>query len=280
MTGGEASAGLDPQEAQRALELARTWAAEAGEILMDHLGRLSADQVRSKSAARDLVTAADLASERHLVRRLRAALPEHAIQAEEEVNDSGALDRGARWFLDPLDGTVNFVHRLPHFAVSMGLWVDGVPEVAVVHAPRLGETFWARRGEGAWLQGPGGELERLRVSTASTLGESVLGTGFPYRRHELPNNNLSNLIEVFPEVRGLRRCGSAACDLAYTAAGRLDAFWELHLSPHDVAAGGLLVLEAGGEVSDLLGGQRWLADGHVVAGPPALCALLRGRLKP
>jgi len=264
----------------RALELARSAAAEAGELLLQHLGALAESDIRSKSAARDLVTSADIAAERLLVERLRASFPDHAIQAEEEVVDPGAHDQGARWYLDPLDGTVNFVHSLPHFAVSMGLWFDGRPEVAVVHAPRLGESFWARRGAGAWMQREGEEPVCMRVSSTERIEEALLGTGFPYRRHELPNNNLSNFSRLFPRVRGMRRCGSAACDLAYTAAGRLDAFWELHLSPHDVAAGGLLVLEAGGVVTDLDGAQDWLLGGHVLAGPAALCAALRAELTP
>lgn len=226
------------------LAVAREAAREAGEILMAHLGRIRREDVGTKSAARDLVTAAAVA------------------------------DEGPRWFLDPLDGTVNFVHRLPMFAVSMGLFVDGEPEVAVVHAPRLGETFTATRGGGAHLDG-----DPLRVSPARELGESILATGFPYRRSELEHDNLANFAEFFYDVRDLRRGGSAACDLAYTAAGRIDAFWELHLSPHDVAAGALLVREAGGVVTDADGGEDWLRGGHVIAGPPALHALLLGRVK-
>jgi myo-inositol-1(or 4)-monophosphatase len=148
-----------------------------------------------------------------------------------------------------------------------------VPKVAVVHAPRLGETFTAVRGGGTQLGG-----ERVRVSRSSELAESLLASGFPYRREELEHDNLANWNALFYDVRDLRRMGSAALDLAYTAAGRLDAYWELHLSPHDVAAGALLVREAGGVVSDLRGGEDWLFGGSIVAGPAALHALLRPRL--
>ena len=247
----------------RILAVALGAARGAGEILLSKLGALDPSKIGSKSAARDLVTEADVASERHLVERLRSAFPDHTIESEEEVCD--ADDGAPRWFLDPLDGTVNFVHRLPLFAVSMGLFVNGRPEVAVVHAPRLGETFHAVRGQGAWLDEAGHPPQRMGVRPTTELGDAVLATGFPYRRHELPNNNLGNFSALFNHVRGMRRMGAAALDLAYVAAGRLDGFWELHLSPHDVAAGALLVSEAGGEVTDFSGEQNWLRGGDIIA---------------
>lgn len=258
-------------ERERARSVALTAAQEAGAVLMGFLGRLDRGRIGTKSAARDLVTEADLAAESCLVEHVRRAFPGHAIESEEAVRDSPS--GGPRWFMDPLDGTVNFVHGLPCFAVSLGLFVEGRPEVAVVHAPRLGETFHAVWGGGAFLG-----TERLTVSSCRTLGEAVLATGFPYRRAELRPNNLENWNALFLEVRDLRRMGSAALDLAYVAAGRIDAFWELYLAPHDVAAGALLVREAGGIVSDLEGGEDWLRGGHILAGPPALHALLGPRL--
>ncbi len=256
------------------LAVARDAALAAGELLLSHLGRIERSQIGRKSAARDLVTAADVASERLLVERLRAAFPGHAIEAEEEVHDGGPRDRGPRWYLDPLDGTVNFVHRLPQFAVSVALYVDGEPEIAVVHAPRLGETFTAARGRGAELDGA-----RIAVSPATELGESVLATGFPYRREELEHDNLANWNALFYDVRDLRRGGSAALDLAYTAAGRFDGFWELHLAPHDVAAGALLVREAGGRVTDAAGGDDWLHGRSIVAAGDPLHELIRARVR-
>lgn len=262
---------LSPAERERARSVALQAAREAGQLLMGYLGCLDPARIAHKSAARDLVTEADLASERCLVAHLRGAFPEHAIEAEEAVRD--ARSSAPRWFLDPLDGTVNFVHSLPCFAVSLGLCVDGQPEVAVLHAPRLGETFHAVRGGGAFL----GE-ERLRVSAASVLADSLLATGFPYLRPGPRASNLENFAALLPEVRDLRRMGSAALDLAYVAAGRFDGFWELQLAPHDVAAGALLVREAGGLVTDLDGGEDWLRGGHLVAAGAALHATLRGRL--
>ena len=256
-----------------ALETALSAAREAGELLMQLFGRLAAGDVESKGVSRDLVTKADLASERAIVARLRKRFPGHAIESEEEVHDAHSAV-GPRWFLDPLDGTINFVHGLPAFGVSLALYDGLTPEVGVVHLPRLGETFWATRGGGAFLDG-----QRIAVSRAKTLEESILATGFPYRRGELAHDNLENFGRFFYAVRGLRRMGSAAMDLAYTAAGRFDGFWELHLAPHDVAAGALLVQEAGGLVTDADGGNDWLRGGHVVAAPAALHAEIRARVR-
>jgi myo-inositol-1(or 4)-monophosphatase len=255
------------------LEVAEAAAREAGELLLASFGKIERANVKTKSAARDLVTAADVESERLIVSRLRAAFPDHAIEAEEEVKDA-ADDLRPRWFLDPLDGTVNFVHGIPLFSVSIALYGGNVPQVAVVHLPRLSETFTAERGRGAWSAG-----EPLRVSSAETLGESILATGFPYRRNELPNNNLENFNRFFLDLRGIRRMGSAAMDLAYVAAGRLDGYWEMHLSPHDVAAGALLVREAGGIVQDFDGGENWLRGGHIVAAGPRIFESIRSRVR-
>jgi myo-inositol-1(or 4)-monophosphatase len=257
-----------------ALEVARSSALEAGKLLMRHFGRLGAGDVASKTVARDLVTAADLASERLIVSRLRQAFPGHAIEAEEETRDAGDPRAGPRWFLDPLDGTINFVHGLPAFAVSLALYEGGVPEVGVVHAPRLSETFWAVRGGGAFLDG-----KPIRASATAELADAILATGFPYRRGELAHDNLENFARFYREVRGLRRLGSAALDLAYTAAGRFDGYWELHLAPHDVAAGALLVREAGGVVVDADGGEDWLRGGHIVAAGPRLVGAIRARVR-
>jgi len=255
-----------------ALALAKRSAVEAGDLLLAGFERLSDEAVRSKEVARDLVTDLDVASERLLVERNRSAFPEHAIEAEEEVCDPEDGDR-ARWILDPLDGTINFVHGLPAFGVSVALYVGAVPQVGVVHIPRLSETFWAVRGGGAY--GPHGPL---RVRETSSLGEAVLATGFPYGRNELEHDNLANFGRFFYDVRGLRRMGSAAVDLSYVAAGRLDGFWELHLGAHDVAAGALLVMEAGGVVTDADGGGDWLRGGHIVAAGPTLHPQIRDRV--
>jgi myo-inositol-1(or 4)-monophosphatase len=266
-----AASGLSERRAIAATaeELARG----AGRILASWWERLGAADVGTKSAERDLVTAADLASEEFLLEGLRRAFPGDAVLAEES-GAAGAAGAAATWYVDPLDGTVNFVHRLPMVAVSLARVVAGRPEVAVVHLPRLGETFVAVRDGGATLDG-----RPLRVSATSAPREALLATGFPYRRHFLRENNLENFNRLFLHQRGVRRMGSAASDLAYVAAGRLDAFWELHLAPWDVAAGALLVAEAGGVVDTIVPGGDWLHGRNLIAGPPALVEALRALLR-
>jgi len=261
-----------PRELEPWLAIAVAAANDAGAVLLEQFDHLERSAIRSKSSARDLVTAADLAAERKIVERLRRECPDHAIEAEEETRD--ALDRRLRWFVDPLDGTVNFVHGIPVFSVSIALYDGATPLVAVVHVPKLGETFTAQRGGGAFVNG-----KRLHVSAAESLPESVLATGFPYRRNELANNNVANFDALILAIRGIRRMGSAAVDLAFVAAGRFDGYWELHLSPHDLAAGALLVREAGGVVTDVHGGDDWLRAGHVVASGPKIALELRSRLR-
>jgi myo-inositol-1(or 4)-monophosphatase len=263
---------LSAAEERRALDVALEAARAAGKLLLAHHGRLDPAAIGTKSTPRDLVTAADLESERAIVARIRAAFPDHAIEAEEEVHD--AQDGRPRWFLDPLDGTVNFVHGLPAFSVSIALHAEGRPRVAVVHVPLLRETFHATSGEGAFLDG-----RPIRVSTTARLGDAILGTGFPYERGAGLHDNLDNLNRFYREVRDLRRMGSAAMDLAYVAAGRLDGFWELALQPHDVAAGALLVRAAGGVVQDADGGEDWLRGGHIVASNPQLFETIRARVE-
>ncbi|HEX9792646.1 MAG TPA: inositol monophosphatase family protein [Planctomycetota bacterium] len=262
-----AGAGALGAEAEAAVAIAQA----AGARLLDWQGRLGSGDVRSKSAARDLVSAADLDSEGVVLAGLREHFPLDGVCAEESGGEH--QDRAAVWFADPLDGTVNFVHGLPLYAVSLGRLRAGEPDLAVVHAPALGETYVAARGRGAWS-----ESGRLAVSATATLAEAVLATGFPYRRNWLLDDNLENFGRLFHRVRGMRRLGAAALDLAWVAAGRLDAFWELHLQPFDVAAGGLLVREAGGEVGALVPGGDWLHGGSFVAGPAPLVAAIRAVL--
>lgn len=249
-----------------ALAFAVDTARAAGEVLLAHDEGLPRTRPRMKGAI-DPVTDADLASERLIVERLRSAWPDAAIWAEEETRDPPG--GGLRWYVDPLDGTVNFSQAHPFYAVSLALYDGEQGLLGVVHAPRLGETFAAARGRGATLDG-----RPLAVSDKTELIESVLATGFAYGRRELENDNVSSFADMVLRVRGLRRCGSAALDLAYTAAGRLDGYWEPHLNSFDVAAGAVLVQEAGGLVSDMTGGEAWLHGGSIIAGPPPLHAAI------
>ncbi|MEL6905960.1 MAG: inositol monophosphatase family protein [Planctomycetota bacterium] len=269
---GSASGLVDGAIATAAIDAAQ----EAGALQLDSLEELTSGDVRTKSSARDLVTRVDVECEERIVARLRAAAPGFEIEAEEETDDKRR--GGPRWFVDPLDGTVNYVHGIPMFCASIGLFDSEGPALSVVHAARIGETFVAARGRGAWCLRPDGAPSRIRVSDAASLGEAVVATGFPYRRGELANSNLGNFGRVFYDVRGVRRMGSAALDLAYVAAGRIDGFWELHLSPFDLAAGAGLVLEAGGVVTDLERGDDWLRGGHIAAGPAAVVEALLARV--
>jgi myo-inositol-1(or 4)-monophosphatase len=204
--------------------------------------------VRTKSASIDLVTEVDHACEALCVERIRAVRPGDAILAEE---GSGEEKPGAswRWVIDPLDGTMNYAHGYPRFCVSIGVQRRGEPSVGVVYDPLLDELFAATRGQGATRNG-----RAIRVSQERELGRALLATGFAYDVHKSFDDNLDHFARFVKRVRGLRRDGSAALDLCYVAAGRFDGFWELKLKPWDVAAGNLIVEEAGGRTSDFRGG--------------------------
>ena len=247
----------------------------AGEVILAHDAPVPRIPTRMKGV-RDPVTDADLASERLIVERLRARFPGVPIAAEEETHERGG--DGPVFYVDPLDGTVNFSQALPFFAVSIALYEGRTPRLGVVHAPRLRETFAAAAGAGATLNG-----EPLAVSRKQRLIDAVLATGFAYRRNELPDDNVQHFVDTILKVRDLRRGGSAALDLAYVAAARLDGHWEPHLNAWDVAAGAALVLEAGGVVTDMAGGQDWLQGGSIIASGPALhpaIAAVVGRAPP
>jgi myo-inositol-1(or 4)-monophosphatase len=253
-------------------------AAHAAGVVLQR-AQAGALEISTKSNRADLVTNADVAAERVVLDHLRARFPGDAIVAEES-GTSG--DGRRRWMVDPLDGTTNFAHRFPHFSVSIAL-VDGdEPEVGVVHDPMRGETFVARRGAGAWLQTADGARRRLVVTEVSELADALVTTGFGVTARDRDKvgdpTNLAELAWMLMRTRGIRRLGSAALDLAWTAAGRVDAYWEYHLSPWDWAAGALLVREAGGVVTTIEGGP-WRTDGSsiAVAGPtlhPLLTAAL------
>ncbi len=256
------------------LEFAVELAERAGAVLMEHFRPLSrATIVDRKGQVRNLLTAADGASENLIVAAIRERYPEHSILAEE--GGAGEGDGRHVWTIDPLDGTVNFTHSLPFFAVSIGLVVDGSPRLGVVHAPVLGETFAGQVGSGATLNG-----QPLAVSGTTELIEAMLATGFSYVRNEHPDHNVDNFSKLVFLARGIRRAGAAALDLAYVAAGRLDGFWELHLSPWDIAAGAAILLAAGGRVTDFHGDSGYLTCGHVVATNGPLHETLRRELHP
>lgn len=255
------------------LDAATKIAERAGALLMQRFGRLSNHEIE-RIGQRDVVTTADTEAEALIVRELETIAPGVPVWGEENQRRAkGERPSGAAWIVDPLDGTVNFVQGIPLFAVSIGLVEDGVPQLGVVHLPALSQTFVGAPGSGAFENG-----RPISVSVTPFLKEAVLATGFAYARNELPDDNFDNLVQLGRKARGIRRMGAAALDLAYVAAGRLDGFWELHLSAWDVAAGVALITAAGGRVTDFRGGDDWLFGGHIVATNGLLHEALRSEL--
>ncbi|MFH2102196.1 MAG: inositol monophosphatase family protein [Chloroflexota bacterium] len=212
----------------------------------------------------DLVTEVDHQSEEFLLGEIRQLYPQHGVLAEES-GSSGGSD-GHIWYIDPLDGTVNFAHGVPIFAVSIAYACNGQVTLAVVHDPLREETFSAERDRGAWLNG-----RVLQAAMTTELQRSLLVTGFPYDSWSSPRNNLEYFSQFSRCTQGVRRLGSAALDLCYVAAGRFDGYWELSLKPWDVAAGGLIAEQAGASVTNLDGGPDYLSPPNsILAASPAL----------
>jgi myo-inositol-1(or 4)-monophosphatase len=256
------------------LDLALDVARAAGRVLLEHFEREL--EIETKSSAIDLVTPADRASEALVLARLRAATPDYGVLAEESGERLGPSQR--RWIVDPLDGTTNFAHGFPFFSVSIALYEGERALVGVVHDPLRDESFVAAAGQGAHRVSAS-DRRRLRVSARGELGESLLATGFAYDVAKHGQDNLAQFARILPRVRGIRRAGSAALDLAYVAAARVDGYWEYHLNPWDWAAGALLVREAGGTIATIEGEPWSLRSSNVVAGNPTLCERLAQALR-
>jgi len=238
------------------LEVAVDAARRAGALLLERFGSLR--QIRYKGSPSNIVTEMDRQAEALVIDCIRGRFPHHAILAEEGGARSGSTSH--RWIVDPLDGTTNYAHGMPFFAVSIALEIEGAVVLGVVFDPNRDECFTAQRGHGAYLNGA-----RMRVSETPTLGESLLSTGYPYDIRKVRDNNLAEHAVFMVRCRSVREMGSAAINLALVAAGRLDAFWELKLGPWDVAAGCLMVEEAGGRVTTSEGGPVDLGAPAVVA---------------
>jgi len=247
-------------------------ARRAGELMIRQWNQLESLKVIEKSP-NEFVTQVDQAAEAAIIEVIRDHYPEHAILAEE----SGATgDHEYQWIIDPLDGTTNYVHGFPQFAVSIGVARKGEVEHGVVYDPLRQEIFTASRGQGAQLDG-----RRIRVSKRTTLQQSLVATGFPYRANLVHLERYLNMLRaVMLESAGVRRPGSAALDLCYVASGRVDAFFELGLSKWDIAAGALIIREAGGRISNFQGNDGYLESGNVVAGSPKVYAALSKLLAP
>jgi myo-inositol-1(or 4)-monophosphatase len=254
------------------LELAVALAREMGELQRARFHEPRT--IETKSSPIDLVTDVDRACEALLQERLAHARPDDGILSEESASRTSRS--GVRWVVDPLDGTTNYAHGFPHFAVSIGVEVEGARTCGVIFDPLRDELWSAERGGGAFLNG-----RRIRVSATRELGRALLGTGFAYDVHGSADTSLEYFARFIRRARAVRRAGSAALDLAYVACGRFDGFWELQLHPWDVAAGLLLVEEAGGRTSDLDGGPAPASGARTVASNglvhDQLLAVLAGR---
>lgn len=253
------------------LNIAVRAARRAGDLIVRHLDRVDTLTVNTKRH-NDFVTEVDRQAEAEIINTVRRAYPDHAFLAEESgpTGDSECV-----WVIDPLDGTTNFLHRFPVFGVSIAVKRRGRLEHGVVYDPMRQELFTASRGGGAQLDG-----KRIRVSTHTELNAALLGTGFPYSNQKRLDVYLAMFKALLQKTAGIRRPGAASLDLAYVAAGRLDGFWELGLKEWDIAAGALLIQEAGGMTGDIHGGVNHMQTGDIIAGNPKIFQALTRELAP
>ncbi len=247
-------------------------ARRAGNLILRNLSRIDSLSVSTKQR-HDFVTEVDHQAEQEIIKVLRRAYPDHGILAEESGLKQS--DSEFTWIIDPLDGTTNYLHGFPQYAVSIALKKQQELDQAVIYDPLKNELFTASRGAGAQL-----DNRRIRVSPRAKLDGALLGTGFPFRMKQHLDAYLEMFRALFTDTAGIRRAGSAALDLAYVASGRLDGFWEMGLSPWDMAAGVLLIKEAGGLVCDFNGRHDYLETGHIIAGTPRICNAIQQQIAP
>lgn len=234
----------------------------AGIIIKERIGTIRITEITQKSIS-DYVTEVDVYSEKTIIEHIEKHFPTHQIMAEESSNDYKKAEY--LWIIDPLDGTTNFIHGFPVVAISIALMYKGELVIGVVHDPTRNETFYAEKGSGAFLNG-----NRIKVSSTALPELSLIATGFPFRNKQYIDSYIKIFRELLYSVSDLRRPGAAAIDLAYVACGRVDGFFEFALSPWDIAAGVVLIKEAGGTVSDFNGGEEYLKTGHIIAGNPPI----------
>ncbi len=256
---------------QPMLNIAIRAAHAAGDYISRQVNNIPNLEIESKDT-NDFVTQVDRNAEYKIIETLLKAFPDHSILAEE----SGLQGKSEyQWIIDPLDGTTNFLHGYPHFAVSIALARNGRLEQAVIYDPMKQELFSASKGDGATLNN-----RRIRVTKPVNIQGALIGTGFPFRHKQHLPAFQSMFGDIFMQAGDLRRSGSAALDLAYVAAGRLDAFWEIGLQPWDMAAGALIIREAGGLVGDFSGNDNYLETGNIITGNPKIYADLTRKLQP
>jgi myo-inositol-1(or 4)-monophosphatase len=253
------------------LEIAVEAAQKAGALIRDSRGTLVSAEIENKQAF-DFVTRVDTESEKLIIDTIRGQFPDHRFLAEESLHESET--DCFRWIIDPLDGTTNYIHGFPFSAVSIALQYNREVVAGVVFDPLRNELFTAVKGSGAFLDG-----KRISVSSTSVMANSLIATGFPFKRKDLIDPYLNLFRSIFMEVSDIRRAGSAALDLAYIACGRFDGFFEIGLGPWDCAAGGLLIKEAGGLITNFGGGPDFLMTGNIVAGNARIYGVLQNKVK-
>lgn len=254
------------------LNIAVNAARQAGDIIIRHMEQVDRLQITAKNS-HEYFSEVDIKAEQAIISTIQKAYPQHGILAEESGYQEG--DGESFWIIDPLDGTSNYLHGFPYFSVSIALKCKNRIEHGVVYDPLRHECFAASRGRGARLND-----RRIRVSKQTQLNASLLGTGVPFRDITLAQRFLPTFEALIGKCAGVRRTGSAALDLVYVASGRLDGFWEIGLRPWDIAAGTLIIREAGGLVSDANGGEDFMKNGDVVAGTPKVFKSLLQTISP
>ncbi len=253
------------------LKTAKQAANEAASIIRDFRSERSFGvELKGKN---DLVTDADIASEKKIIEVIKSAFPNDHFLAEES-NTYTELPSGRIWIIDPIDGTTNFTHGFAPFCVSIAFWVDRVPKVGVVLEVAHDELFWAVEGEGSWL-----DNQKLQISTITDSSRSLIATGFPYSHFDLVDPYLALLKNLMQKTHGIRRPGAASYDLCCVAAGRVEGFYEYGLSPWDVAAGSLIIKEAGGTITDWKGEQNWLFGKRIICGNAEIVKFLEGEIR-
>lgn len=245
-----------PKSKKSFLKVAQEAALLAGKLLMASYGKLKNSDISMK-AKNDFVTKVDKKSEKLVIAAIKKYFPDHGIQAEESGVSSGS---GFLWVIDPLDGTSNYIHHFPVFSVSIGVLHNNVPVTGVIYDPVHEEMFTAEKGKGAFINN-----RRISVSKVALLSRALMTTGIPFRARDRFDQYLVSFEKISLGSVGMRRGGSAALDLAYVACGRFDGFWELDLSPWDIAAGALLIKEAGGKITDMWGGGDYFKNGDTLA---------------
>jgi len=255
------------------LNIAVRAARSAGKVIVRAFEQLDKVEVESKGT-NDFVTSVDISAEQAIVEVLQKSYPNHTIIGEECGLIQGS-ENDFQWIIDPLDGTTNFIKGIPHFAVSIALKVKGKLDQSVIYDPIRGELFTASRGKGAQLNG-----FRIRVQNHKELNGTIIATGFPFKQKQHTNAYMEMFKTLFTKASDVRRAGSPALDLAYVAAGRIDGFFEIGLKPWNTAAGELLVIEAGGLVTDFVGGHNQVNSGNIVAGSPRLLKEILKDIRP